>query len=189
MWLKYADSTMSDANTGAVACKVAVNDISKTSVDQWIGETNMSSESEGIVGKLWKNQNKEGKMATADYTALYYNEDIFLLKDSNRTSVSNYSIQQCEVEVRLDDSVDVETLTYDMQFGMRFYENNDALTFTTTAEPEFDWYRSDLTFSAEYNEVVNFVDKQVSEEKELKESYTFTATDVFADKIVVWEAQ
>jgi len=76
-----------------------------------------------------------------------------------------------------------------MQFGMRFYENNDALTFTTTAEPEFDWYRSDLTFSAEYNEVVNFVDKQVSEEKELKESYTFTATDVFADKIVVWEAQ
>ena len=127
MWLKYADSTMSDANTGAVACKVAVNDISKTSVDQWIGETNMSSESEGIVGKLWKNQNKEGKMATADYTALYYNEDIFLLKDSNRTSVSNYSIQQCEVEVRLDDSVDVETLTYDMQFGMRFYENNDAL--------------------------------------------------------------
>jgi len=45
-----------------------------------------------------------------------------------------------------------------------------------------------LTFSAEYNEEVDFVDKQVSEDKELEESFTFTATDVFADKIVVYEA-
>lgn len=45
-----------------------------------------------------------------------------------------------------------------------------------------------MTFSAEYNEEVDFVDKQVSEDKELEESFTFTATDVFADKIVVYEA-
>lgn len=187
MWLKYADATMSDANTGAVACKVAVNDIGKTSVDQWIGDINMASESEGIVGKQWKNQNKEGKMVKADYTALYYNEDIFLLKDSNRTSVSNYSVQQCEVEIKLDGSVDVETLTYDMQFGMRFYESNDALEFTTTAEPEFDWYKSDMEFSPELKEEPVYEDAQPSKEV-LEANYEFTATDVFADKIVVWEA-
>jgi len=112
----------------------------------------MASDSADVVGKRWKNQNKEGKMIEPDYTALWYKDEIFTLQDSTRDSDIEYKIQQCEVEIVLDSDTDLETLTYDLQFGMRFYEDNDALEFTSTDEPEFDWYRSDMEFSDELKE-------------------------------------
>jgi len=112
----------------------------------------MASDSADVVGKRWKNQNKEGKMIEPDYTALWYKDEIFTLQDSTRDSDIDYKIQQCEVEIVLDSDTDLETLTYDLQFGMRFYEDNDALEFTSTDEPEFDWYRSDMEFSDELKE-------------------------------------
>ena len=45
-WITYEDSSQSDDYSGAVACKITVGDTSATSVDQWIGVTNMSSESD-----------------------------------------------------------------------------------------------------------------------------------------------
>jgi len=91
-------------------------------------------------------------MIESDYTAHWWNDEIFTLQDSTRDSDIEYKIQQCEVEIVLDSDTDLETLTYDLQFGMRFYEDNDALEFTSTDEPEFDWYRSDMEFSDELKE-------------------------------------
>jgi hypothetical protein len=138
MWLKYADDDMTDEYTGVVGCKVVVGDPSKTKVDQWIGDVNMNSDSANVVGKKWYKQNKEGKMTEPDYYALWY-KDIFNLQESTRGDSGEYSIQMCEVEIKLNGATP-DTMTYDMQMGMRFYADSDATEFLTTKEPEFDWY-------------------------------------------------
>jgi len=125
-------------------------------------------------------------MIESDYTAHWWNDEIFTLQDSTRDSDIEYKIQQCEVEIVLSSDTDLETLTFDLQFGMRFYADNDALEFISTDEPEFDWYRSDMEFSDELKE------EPVYEESQRTEPTKFAAiidtADIFATKIDAYEA-
>ena len=145
----------------------------------------MASDSADVVGKRWKNQNKEGKMIEPDYTALWYKDEIFTLKDSTRDSDIDYKIQQCEVEIVLDSDTDLETLTYDLQFGMRFYEDNDALEFTSTDEPEFDWYRSDMEFSDELKEEPVY--EEAGRTEVVNFAQVFDTSVIFCNKIMALE--
>ena len=119
----------------------------------------MNSDSIDVVGKRWYKQNKLGKMSTPDYYALFYKQELFSLQTSPRTT-GDYSIQMCEVEIKLPEGSNPDTITYNMQMGIRFYENNESTTFYSSPEPEFDWYNSDMEFSDELKEEPVYEDVQ-----------------------------
>lgn len=123
-------------------------------------------------------------MAEPDYYARWYNADIFSLQTSPRTT-GDYSIQACEVEIKLPAGSSPDTLTYNMQMGIRFYDSKDATTFISTPEPEFDWYREDMTFSTELNEEPVYEEPQPK--KQAEEEFTFAVEDIFTDKIAAFE--
>jgi len=52
-------------------------------------------------------------MKDPEYFAAWWNEDLFTLTASNRSS-GNYSFQMCEVEIIVDSTDIVEALEYDM---------------------------------------------------------------------------
>lgn len=91
-YLTYQDADQNVANTGAVACKIQVGDLSKTSVDQWKGVTNLNSNSTEIIGKTWDKQLKKTKMRAAAYYARWYDGGVFLSKQSNRES-GDFTVQ------------------------------------------------------------------------------------------------
>ena len=177
-WLKYNDEDFTDENTGVVGCKIVTGDTSKTEVNQWIGNINMASDSSDVVGKKWYKQNKEGKMNKPDYYARFYNDELFSVQASPRAS-GDYSIQRCEVEIKLPEGASPDTLTYEMQTGIRFYADQDATEFTTTPEPEFDWYRNEMEFSDELKEEPVYEEPQT--EKQAEEKFDIAVEDVFAD--------
>lgn len=123
-------------------------------------------------------------MAEPDYFTRWYDESVFSLQQSPRTT-GDYSIQACEVEIELDEGSKPDALTYDMQLGIRFYADKDATTFISTPEPEFDWYRSDMSFSTDLKEEPVYEDKQPK--KQAEEEFTFAVEDIFADKIAAFE--
>lgn len=78
---------------------------------------------------------------------MWWNKELFELKASTR-SIGGYSIQQCEVEIVLDKNAEVPDSTFvTLKVGARIYASNDALTFKTTAEGVFEWYRSQMAYS------------------------------------------
>lgn len=72
-----------------------------------------------------------------------------------------------------------------MQMGIRFYADKDATTFISTPEPEFDWYREDMSFTDDLKEEPVYEDKQPK--KQAEEEFTFAVEDLFADKIAAFE--
>ena len=72
---------------------------------------------------------------------MWWNKDLFSLQTSTR-SIGGYSIQQCEIETVLDKSSIPDEAFVTLKVGARVYENNDAITFKTTSEGTFEWYRS-----------------------------------------------
>jgi hypothetical protein len=72
-----------------------------------------------------------------------------------------------------------------MQMGARIYANSSATTFQTTPTYTFDWYRTDIDYSDELEEVVEYKDEQVetAETKELE----FDLSSTFADEIAFLE--
>jgi len=184
-WLKYADSDMTDENTGVVGCKIVTGDTSKTEVNQWIGDVNMNSNSADVVGKKWYKQNKEGKMNKPDYYARHYNEELFSQQVSPR-STGDYTIQRCEVEIVLPEGSNPDILTYEMQTGIRFYADQDATEFISTPEPEFDWYRDEMEFSDELKEEPVYEEPQFKVQAE--EAFDFSVEDVFAAYLDDWLA-
>lgn len=183
-WLKYADDALSEDLTGAVACKIETGNNLKTAVSQWTGEVDMYSESADVLGKKWYKQNKLGKMSVPDYYALFYKEDIFSTQTSPRTT-GDYSVQQCEVEIKLPEGANPDTVTYQMATGIRFYANNDATTFYSTPEVAYDWYNEEMSFSTELNEEPVYEDKQPT--KAVEESFDFDVTSLFGDAIAAYE--
>jgi len=148
-WITFADQAGSRELTGAVACKIVVGDPTATQVDQWQGVTDLSATSEDVVGKKWYKQQRNGKMVSPDYQALFW-QDVFTLVDApNRTG---YSIQHCQAEVKLEDGYTLpDGVTIDMQVGARFYASDDATEFLATpSKPVFDWYNEQLTYDAKY---------------------------------------
>ena len=179
-YLTYQDADQNEANTGAVACKIQVGDLSKTSVDQWKGVTNLNSNSTAIIGKTWDKQLKKTKMREPDYYARWYDDAVFLSKSSSRES-GDFTQQQCEVEVKLPADANVDTINMDLAMGARIYSNNDDQNFTALPQYEFDWYNSPMEYSAELEEVPTYENEQV----QVAESadFTISADDVFSDKI------
>mgnify|MGYP000915182986 FL=1 len=184
-WLKYADDALSEDLTGAVACKIETGDNLKTAVSQWTGDVNMHADSADVVGKKWYKQNKLGKMSVPDYYALFYKEDIFTVQESPRTT-GGYSVQQCEVEIKLPEGATPDTVTLTMETGVRFYASNDATTFLTTPEKEYDWYNEVMEFSNELKEVAVYEDKQPT--KAVEEAFEFDVTNIFGAAIAEFEA-
>lgn len=173
-YITFEDEDQDDDYTGAVACKIEVGDTSKTQVDQWVGVTDLSSESDEIVGRKWYKQNKDTKMTEPKYEALFY-KDLFELVESPRTG---YSVQMCEVEIKVDDDVNFDNMVLDMTVGARIYENNDATEFYSTPEKWFDWYQSELEFSEELKVVpvyeLETAKPKVNEEKKFEVDLTST---------------
>jgi len=177
-WLTWFDEMQTnDYTTGAIGCKVTTGSPQKTSVDQWKGETDLSKDSTGVYGKKWKNQQKEGKMAKADYYAKTWDATLYEIQASDRKS-GQYSTQWCEVEVRLEDIDFPSDITLEMQMGARFYTSNTDTAPISTREPSFDWYREEMTFSDELKEEPVYEDPQ--EKKQAEEIFEFTVEDVFA---------
>jgi hypothetical protein len=164
-WITFQDAALSKDFTGAVACKIEAGKIGKTQADQWIGQTNMSSTSTEVQGKYWYKQNKDTKLAAdkTEYRALFWNTAIFDQKVSER---AGYSTQQCEIEIELDKNATPPTTTIDLVIGARFYKNKDATTFFTTPETEFEWYREEMTYSAELEIVPVYENKQETQLEE-----------------------
>jgi hypothetical protein len=157
-----------------------VGDLSKTSVDQWKGVTNLASNSAEVVGKTWDKQLKKTKMRTPDYYARWYDDAVFLSKQSTRES-GDFTMQQCEVEVKLPADANVDTINLDLSIGARVYANNDDQNFTALPQHEFDWYNSPMEYSPELEEVPTYENEQV-QVAETKD-FEMDASDVFSDKI------
>lgn len=125
----------------------------------------MSSSSSDVIGKKWSKQNFGTKVAAdkTGYQVMYWNEDIFKLKASDRT---DYSLQQCEMEIKLDKNAKEPTSTIDLTFGARFYANKDATTFKTTPEKDFEWFNEQMEYSAELEIVPVYENKQETQLEE-----------------------
>ena len=145
----------------------------------------MHADSADVVGKKWYKQNKLGKMSVPDYYALFYKEDIFTVQESPRTT-GGYSVQQCEVEIKLPEGANPDTVTYTMETGVRFYASNDATTFYTTPEVEYDWYNEVMEFSTELKEEPVYEDKQPT--KAVEEAFEFDVANIFGAAIAEYEA-
>jgi len=125
-WITYEDANGDRELTGAIGCKISVNNAAATKVDQWQGITDLTSDSTEVVGKKWYKQARTGKMSSPLYQALFW-QDVFTLADV--TERAGYKVQHCQVELPLDNGKLPEGITINMQVGARFYANDDATEF------------------------------------------------------------
>lgn len=110
-WLTYEDADGDRELTGAIGCKISVNNAAATKVDQWQGITDLTSESTEVVGKKWYKQARTGKMSAPLYQALFW-QDVFTLADIPERS--GYKVQHCQAELPLDDGKLPEGITINM---------------------------------------------------------------------------
>jgi len=73
-----------------------------------------------------------------------------------------------------------------MKMGVRFYADNDATSFVTTEEAEFDWYDEEMEFSNELKEEPVYEEPQTK--KQAEEVFEITVEDVFAAFLEAYNA-
>ena len=123
-------------------------------------------------------------MAKSDYFVSFWNQDNYAVQESSRSS-GEYSTQWCEVEMRLDGERP-DKQNYEMKMGVRFYADNDATSFVTTEEAEFDWYDEEMEFSNELKEEPVYEEPQTK--KQAEEVFEITVEDVFAAFLEAYNA-
>ena len=87
-YITFEDEDQRDYHTGALACKVQIGDPALSVVDQWMGLTDLNSQSADIEGKTWYEQLAEFKMAEPVYKIYYDNEETVALVPSEREDYS-----------------------------------------------------------------------------------------------------
>ena len=193
-YLKYQTPDLNEETTGAIGCKVQIGDLTKSEVNQWKGVTDLDATSPGVAGKKWYQQAEDTetgtskKMDTPEYEIRWYNEDVFALKQTERRNGS-YSVQQCEVELKIDDDVDMDTLVFDLEMGFRLYRSNDAKEFYQGVPKLFDWRRVPAEYSEDLEEPPAYreEDKQVESKPEVVKE--IAVEDAFAERIARKEAE
>ena len=99
-------------------------------------------------------------MRKPEYYARWYDDTVFISKQSNRAS-GDFTQQQCEVEVELPAEANVDTINLDLAVGARIYANNDDQNFTALPQQEFDWYNAPMEYSESLEEVPTYENEQV----------------------------
>lgn len=147
-WITYTDGNDGEM-TGAVACKVQVGNTDLTSVDQWNKATDLSSDSEDIIGQPWYKQQRNGKMSDPLYRAKYW-DTIFELVDSDDRS--GYKVQHCVAELTIEDGALPDGITVKMNMGARFYADDTATEFlsTTYDDKDMSWHNNVLEYDPIY---------------------------------------
>ena len=63
--------------------------------------------------------------------------------------------------------------------GVRFYSDDSAVTFDSTDEPVFDWYRKEMSFSTELNEEPVYDKEEKQTKKQAEGANEIDAESVF----------
>lgn len=63
--------------------------------------------------------------------------------------------------------------------GVRFYTDDNAVTFDATEEPVFDWYRKEMSFSTELNEVPVYDKEEKQTKKQAEGANEIDVENVF----------
>ncbi len=191
-WISWDETTqgVEDPEVGAVACKTEVGNPISTEAIQWFTKQNMACSGKEVQNKKWFMQLAEGKLKTAFYQAFWWNTVNYQLVDTDREVILSdgtkvqYATQTCEVEIVLAEGQDVTSdKSYALEFGSRFYKDNDAKVMDCAVEKFVDWFQPVLEFSPELKETPEFnEDDQVAVEND-KEANDFSVAESFTTRL------
>lgn len=191
-WLNYKDLTAGSTLAGANSCKVEVGDYSKTSSSEWTTNVALNSAQKYVQNVKWHQQAPDNKTKDPQFKAYPWDESIYAEKASTRPQETlaggavTYKIQQCQVEVVMENPEAIANRRYILETGSRFYENNDAKVFDSGLEAVHEWYypivNHDPAMNVPATYDANTIQAEVVTPKEVEvDTATLFATEIAAN--------